>query len=277
MSLGVSLLAVFVGMWMSKTVQPLFFASEGKLGYFGLSYAVMAVAGAASVVVGYLSDWLGIRCVIQLGSLLDSAAPLLASSRAPSGLLTSGALAGVGVSRPARAFALGAKASNAGDRSPVVAVRLMVTNVGTALGALIAGFLLAGVDATQRAIRMRSWSLRLSRCSLPRSCQRFGRARGRSKDAGSSFLRVLAERPAPRGRRPRPRGTVLLLHQPDRSIRPVDPQAISIVYSYDRRRARGTASQGVIHPRTRISPNARACPPSFAARRSPLSDARPRV
>jgi hypothetical protein len=66
---GVQLL-FFGGMWLSKTVQPLYFAQQHALDRFGAGYSAMALAGASSFLVGLLQDRWGSRGVLTVGTLL---------------------------------------------------------------------------------------------------------------------------------------------------------------------------------------------------------------
>ncbi|MGC0787415.1 MFS transporter [Pantoea agglomerans] len=57
-------------MWISKTLQPLFWAGEGKLSLFSLSYVAMAVAGSLSIFYSSLIVKTGIRSALLIGYAL---------------------------------------------------------------------------------------------------------------------------------------------------------------------------------------------------------------
>lgn len=57
-------------MWISKTLQPLFWAGEGKLNLFSLSYVAMAVAGSLSIFYASLIVKTGIRSALLIGYAL---------------------------------------------------------------------------------------------------------------------------------------------------------------------------------------------------------------
>src|SRR5580658_6004803 len=63
-------LLFFTGMWLSKTVQPLYFQAHGRLEYFGLSYSAMAVAGTIAFVAGTIGDRIGYGVTLRLGAAL---------------------------------------------------------------------------------------------------------------------------------------------------------------------------------------------------------------
>ncbi|WP_410009514.1 MFS transporter [Pantoea agglomerans] len=57
-------------MWISKTLQPLFWAGEGKLSLFSLSYVAMAAAGSLSIFYSSLIVKTGIRSALLIGYAL---------------------------------------------------------------------------------------------------------------------------------------------------------------------------------------------------------------
>lgn len=89
----------FLGMWMSKTLHPLYFKQQGTLFNFGVSYTCMAIAGYFSFYWGELVDRLGFRALIFVGSFLYGIGLLLrADAHSLVSAILSGACAGLGAS-----------------------------------------------------------------------------------------------------------------------------------------------------------------------------------
>ncbi|QCD55680.1 MFS transporter [Streptomyces hawaiiensis] len=135
----------FTGMWLSKTVQPLYFERHGHLVAFGLSYTAMAVAGTASVFTGRLADRWGSRPVFLAGTLLYAAGMALRVVHAlPVVAVVSGFVAGLGASGifiAIRTWIVHHVAEE--QRAGVVARREFMNHAGMALGTGAAGALVA--------------------------------------------------------------------------------------------------------------------------------------
>ncbi|MFD5479141.1 MFS transporter [Streptomyces hawaiiensis] len=135
----------FTGMWLSKTVQPLYFERHGHLVAFGLSYTAMAVAGTASVFTGRLADRWGSRPVFVAGALLYAAGMALRVVHAlPVVAVVSGFVAGLGASGifiAIRTWIVHHVAEE--QRAGVVARREFMNHAGMALGTGAAGGLVA--------------------------------------------------------------------------------------------------------------------------------------
>ncbi|MFF7767882.1 MFS transporter [Streptomyces massasporeus] len=135
----------FTGMWLSKTVQPLYFERHGHLVAFGLSYTAMAVAGTASVFTGRLADRWGSRPVFLAGALLYAVGMALRVVHAlPVVAVVSGFVAGLGASGIFIAIRTWIVHHVQEDRrAGVVARREFMTHAGMALGTGAAGGLAA--------------------------------------------------------------------------------------------------------------------------------------
>lgn len=57
-------------MWMSKTIQPVFWDMQGKLSLFSASYVAMAIAGALSVAYAGIIKRMGLTGALTAGFLL---------------------------------------------------------------------------------------------------------------------------------------------------------------------------------------------------------------
>ncbi|MFE9679784.1 MFS transporter [Streptomyces sp. NPDC006259] len=135
----------FSGMWLSKTVQPLYFERNGHLMAFGLSYTAMAVAGTASVFIGRLADRWGSRPVFLSGAFLYSAGMALRVVHAvPVVAILSGFIAGIGASGVFIAIRTWIVHHTEEDqRTGIVARREFMNHAGMALGTGAAGGLAA--------------------------------------------------------------------------------------------------------------------------------------
>lgn len=91
-------LLFFLGMWVSKTVHPLWFEQNNALPLFGLSYSVMALAGTTSFLLGPAAARLGLRHSMLLGCGLYTLGLLLRAFPFPAPAILSGILSGVGAS-----------------------------------------------------------------------------------------------------------------------------------------------------------------------------------
>ncbi|MFI8265030.1 MULTISPECIES: MFS transporter [unclassified Streptomyces] len=145
-------LLFFAGMWLSKTVHPLYFERHGHLVAFGLSYTAMAVAGTMSVFVGRLADRWGPRPVMALGSILYSGGMALRVFHdSPALAVTSGVVGGLGASSvfiALRTWTL----LNADDhqRPGVISRREFMNQAGMALGTGSAGALVTVIGSGDR-------------------------------------------------------------------------------------------------------------------------------
>ncbi|MGY2049442.1 MFS transporter [Methylobacterium sp. JK268] len=91
--------AIFCGMWISKTVHPLWFEYNKKLENFGASYAAMALAGVFSGMLGLFVHRIGFRRSLIIACSLYSLGLLLrVSPDCTSVAVLSGCLSGLGAS-----------------------------------------------------------------------------------------------------------------------------------------------------------------------------------
>ncbi|MET8376885.1 MFS transporter [Streptomyces microflavus] len=142
----------FTGMWLSKTVHPLYFDAHDDLVAFGLSYTAMAVAGTTSVFIGRLADRWGARTILAGGVVLYALGMALRIVHGSAAVaVTSGLVAGVGASSVfigLRTWTLHNTAE--GQRAGLVSRREFMTQAGTALGMGTAGVLAAFIGAGDR-------------------------------------------------------------------------------------------------------------------------------
>lgn len=142
----------FTGMWLSKTVHPLYFDAHDDLVHFGLSYTAMAVAGTTSVFIGRLSDRWGPRAVLVGGTVLYSAGMTLRVVHDSAVVaVASGLVAGAGASSVfigLRTWTLHHTTEE--QRVSIVSRREFMTQAGTALGMGSAGALAAFIGAGDR-------------------------------------------------------------------------------------------------------------------------------
>ncbi|CAL9549968.1 MFS transporter [Streptomyces sp. enrichment culture] len=142
----------FTGMWLSKTVHPLYFDAHDGLVHFGLSYTAMAVAGTTSVFIGRFSDRWGPRAVLVGGTVLYSAGMTLRVVHDSAAVaVASGLVAGVGASSVfigLRTWTLHNTTEE--QRVSIVSRREFMTQAGTALGMGSAGALAAFIGAGDR-------------------------------------------------------------------------------------------------------------------------------
>ncbi|CAL9422288.1 hypothetical protein SUDANB70_01894 [Streptomyces sp. enrichment culture] len=139
----------FAGMWLSKTVHPLYFAEHDDLVNFGLSYTAMALAGTTSVFIGRLADRWGPRTVLAVGTALYAAGMALRIVH-DSALVAvvSGLVAGAGASSVFIGLRTWTLHNTTDDqRVGLVSRREFMTQAGTALGMGTAGALAAFVGA----------------------------------------------------------------------------------------------------------------------------------
>lgn len=142
----------FTGMWLSKTVHPLYFDAHDDLVNFGLSYTAMAIAGTTSVFIGRLSDRVGPRPVLIAGTVLYSIGMSLRIVHDSSFVaVASGLVAGVGASSVfigLRTWTL--HNTTEVQRAGIVSRREFMNQAGTALGMGTAGALAAFIGTGDR-------------------------------------------------------------------------------------------------------------------------------
>ncbi|MFE9737468.1 MFS transporter [Streptomyces sp. NPDC006477] len=145
-------LLFFVGMWLSKTVHPLYFERHGHLVAFGLSYTAMALAGTLSVFVGRLADRWGPRPVMALGSVLYAAGMALRVFHdSPVLAVVSGVVGGIGASSvfiALRTWTL--HNADESQRPGVISRREFMNQAGMAVGTGAAGALVAVIGSGDR-------------------------------------------------------------------------------------------------------------------------------
>lgn len=133
----------FTGMWLSKTVHPLYFDAHDHLVAFGLSYTAMAIAGTASVFIGRIADRTGPRPVFAWGTVLYAAGMALRVFHAsPPVAILSGLVAGLGASAVFIALRTWTLLNvPEAERAGIVSRREFMNQAGMALGMGSAGAL----------------------------------------------------------------------------------------------------------------------------------------
>ncbi|MEV8321296.1 MFS transporter [Streptomyces sp. NPDC059900] len=139
----------FAGMWLSKTIHPLYFERHDHLVAFGLSYTAMAIAGTMSVFVGRLADRWGPRPIMAAGSLLYAVGMALRVVHdSPAVAVISGLVGGMGASSvfiALRTWTL--YNANESQRPAIISRREFMNQAGMALGTGSAGALAALIGA----------------------------------------------------------------------------------------------------------------------------------
>ena len=91
-------LLLYSGMWVSKTIHPLWFDHNHALGNFGISYAVMAAAGASSFLLGRAIAKVPLRLAMFVGCLLYTVGMGMRIFPSLPVSVASGFIAGIGAS-----------------------------------------------------------------------------------------------------------------------------------------------------------------------------------
>ncbi|MGR8007497.1 MFS transporter [Streptomyces hypolithicus] len=141
----------FTGMWLSKTVHPLYFNKHDDLVAFGLSYTAMAIAGTTSVFIGRIADRLGSKPVLVWGTVLYAVGMALRIVHAsPVVAVVSGLVAGIGASSVFIALRTWTLHNTAeAQRAGIISRREFMNQAGTALGMGSAGALAAFIGGDQ--------------------------------------------------------------------------------------------------------------------------------
>ena len=89
----------FTGMFISKTIQPIYWEKIGVINFFGYSYAIMTFMGIFSYLYIYIIKEIGIYRTMLIGSILYSLGLLLRAYPININIaILSGLIAGVGAS-----------------------------------------------------------------------------------------------------------------------------------------------------------------------------------
>lgn len=133
----------FAMMWMSKTLHPIFFENQGRLANFGLSYSAMALAGYFSFLTGSVTDRLGARKTLGVGTVLYGLGlSLRAYPNAAAIALLSGFICGIGAAATLTSLRLWMlNLSCEKTQTRWIGLKSSTTALGTALGCALAGFL----------------------------------------------------------------------------------------------------------------------------------------
>ncbi|HFZ8993023.1 TPA: sugar MFS transporter [Citrobacter freundii] len=131
-------------MWMSKTLQPLFWEMEGKLFLFSASYVAMAIAGTFSLWYANLIRRSGIKRGLVLGFLLYGAGLILRAYPVnfPLAILT-GLIAGIGASVTGLALKGLILEIDEEKRKSVILQTDNIYTLSQSLGAMAAGLLVS--------------------------------------------------------------------------------------------------------------------------------------
>jgi hypothetical protein len=135
----VATVLLVAGMWMSKTLQPLWFAQRGHLFNFGLSTSAMAVAGLSAFGAHRFVVRFRAREVLVAGCLLYSAGMALRIVTGSSIVaIVSGVLAGLGASTFLVAVRIDVARRDAAEQRGAATAREGAMQTGTVLGTLAA-------------------------------------------------------------------------------------------------------------------------------------------
>lgn len=131
-------------MWMSKTIQPLYWNIEGKLSLFSASYVAMAVAGTFSLIYAGMIRKAGIRNALLLGYLFYGAGLILRAYplNFTVAVLT-GVIAGIGASVTGLALKGLILEVREEKRKQVILQTGNISTLSQSLGALISGLLVS--------------------------------------------------------------------------------------------------------------------------------------
>ncbi|MEU6113102.1 MFS transporter [Streptomyces sp. NPDC047117] len=142
----------FTGMWLSKTVHPLYFERHDHLVQFGLSYTAMAIAGTTSVAIGRLADRSGPRLLMAAGGVLYATGMALRVVHAsPLVAVLSGVVAGFGACSVFIALRVWILYNTDEDqRTGIVSRREFMNQAGMAIGTGSAGALAAFIGTGDR-------------------------------------------------------------------------------------------------------------------------------
>ncbi len=131
-------------MWMSKTIQPLYWNIEGKLSLFSASYVAMAVAGTFSMIYASMIRKAGIRNALLLGYLFYGAGLILRAYPVNfSVAVLTGVIAGIGASVTGLALKGLILEVREEKRKQVILQTGNINTLSQSLGALISGLLVS--------------------------------------------------------------------------------------------------------------------------------------
>ena len=135
-------LLFFGGMWLSKTIHPLWFQQHGALKNFGLSYSAMAVMGYLAFYWGYVADKYGSSQIMRWGARLYAVGIFLRLFPESKSLaIFSGVLAGAGASAASVALSTWIIQVMQDRREQGVLLRKSSNTFGIAFGLLLAALL----------------------------------------------------------------------------------------------------------------------------------------
>lgn len=200
MQLTVFCFLFFTAMWTSKTVQPLYFARNGFLTNFGISYTAMAIAGMSAVFVGRVGDRFGNSLLARAACLCYAAGlALRIDDHHVLSAAVSGALAGLGASAvmiSLRVWMLTAIAEE--QRARFLSLREVATQTGVALGTGVAGALVlvlgSGNSGYVRTLLAAAVLAALAAVVVPTSPADRTRAKAPGEGSAPVALRVLFSR-----------------------------------------------------------------------------------
>lgn len=89
---------LYSGMWISKSIHPLWFKQNDALYSFGISYSVMAATGASSVLIGRIINRISLRNALLFGSCCYAIGMAMRIFTSVPLAVMSGFIAGIGAS-----------------------------------------------------------------------------------------------------------------------------------------------------------------------------------
>lgn len=128
-----------LGMWMSKTVWPLWVSEGGNIKFYGISYCVMAITGAFSINIGQKMSQYSSRTSLIFGLILYAfGISLRWFHHSLIAYIFSGLLGGIGASICILTFRVLARAIQGENGNPAfISARKIMSTTGSALAALI--------------------------------------------------------------------------------------------------------------------------------------------
>lgn len=133
-------------MWMSKTIQPIYWEMQGKLSLFSASYVAMALAGALSVAYIGIIRRMGLTTALTIGFLLYALGLVLRAYPINTGVaILTGLIAGIGASVTGLSLKALILETPPAERDTVVLHTDNINTVSQSLGTLISGLLVTAV------------------------------------------------------------------------------------------------------------------------------------
>lgn len=140
-------LCLYSGMWISKSIHPLWFKQNDALYGFGISYSVMAATGASSVVIGRIINRVSLRNALLLGSCGYTIGMAMRVFISVPLAIMSGFVAGVGASITLICLSSWSfEASSEDHRERLFSYSLWASNIARGVIVMIAGIMIGTIS-----------------------------------------------------------------------------------------------------------------------------------